>query len=161
MSNARNEYFSSSIYLDSKKRTILIIPLARNEIGIWSQANFPQMIEWRGENFRELGEKALEAFRVSQTHPVIMRADAVKVYTQATGIKGWAPFAKRHQMISACMYPCDPERRYKFEFWRRRSDNSFGNDAGETVPLRELPPSAAEEALGRAIIDVYTQAGVL
>ena len=150
--------YSVSVYIDTK-RNILIIPTAKNEHGIRMSVNHPQKLVWQGDNYLELGEKFLEAYHVSATHPPIKRDEAVKVYAVATGIKSWSRFAREHQMISVVMVKEDPK--FKIEFWKRQPDNSFGNDMEDVLPTRELPEDATAEEIGRAIIDVYTEAGVL
>ena len=150
--------YSVDVYIDTKSN-ILIVPSAKREDGFRVDANHPQKLAWEGNNYLELGEKFLEAYRVSVTHPPIKQDEAVDVWTAATGIKSWSRFAREHQMVSVVMVKEDPK--FKIEFWKRQSDNSFGNDMEDVVPNRELPENATAEEIGHAIIDVYTEAGVL
>ena len=150
--------FTVSIYIDTKTN-MLIIPSAKNEHGIRMGVNYPQKLVWEGGNYSELGEKFIEAYQVSSTHPPIKRADAVKVFAVATGVKSWVQFAKQRQMI--CVSMVKEDSIFEIEFWKRQADNSFGNDVGDVFPKRELPADATAEEIGRAIIDVYKEAGVL
>ena len=151
-------YYTANIYLDDRKN-ILIIPYAKNEHGIRMSVNHPQKLVWQNDNFSELGEKTLEVLNVSTTHPPIKKAEAVRVYAEATGIKSWVQFAKKHQLVSIARD--EDIKIYEFEFRQRQKDNSFGNDKGDIVPIRKLPLTVTTEEIGRAVIEVFTEAGVL
>ena len=149
-------YYVISVYMD-ENNGILIIPYAKDNHNIRTSVNLPQKMVWQGDAFSELGEKVLEAFQVSITHSGKERTEAVNVIAEATGIKRWGQFIKRHQHVAVERDEDKQEYRFECRRWRL-TYSEFGDESEGIVIKRKLPLTATAEEIGQAAIEIFTEA---
>ena len=82
---------------------------------------------------------------------------SVNVIAEATGIKRWGQFIKRHQHVAVERYEDKQEYRFECRRWRL-TYAEVGDESEQIVITRKLPLTATAEEIGRETIEIFTEA---
>ena len=143
------------IYVDNEFN-VIISPILRDNKGIPRASNRYIKVESVG-NDKELAESLMEGLRISENNIQENVLNSVDFWTEATGIKGFAAFSKKHKCV--IIDYIESRNIYNVIMTKRNKDGSYGYDK-EDIPIRvkEYPgkPSVdtiADQVLGALKID--------
>lgn len=128
---------------------VIVVPMLQDPIGFGREScRFIKLKNGYGK--KELAEAIIEAEEISITNE---QEDKNKnFWTEATGIKGYAAFSKRHKCISI-NYVLEREG-YHIVAEKRYKDGSYGYDK-EDIPLRvkEYPGKPSVETIADQVLE--------
>ncbi|MFC5704109.1 hypothetical protein ACFPVX_22710 [Cohnella faecalis] len=137
------ELYTIYVYKD-KKDTLLVIPYAKNDQGVRTNVNKPQIIE-PPLIMEQLGLKTREAFEVAIQETYLKR-DHVYVIAHLTGIKSWKKLHKEYLFVRAIL---TPDSQYIFY-----PGIGVTSDWDEEKGI-SLPTNATNEEMGTAVMNTF------
>ena len=84
--------------------------------------------------------------------------EAVPYYKLATKGKGWRAFMSGRWLVDVQFVPSENEM--MFTYWYKKG-YYFGLDASDPEIERVLPMSASSEEIGRAVLALFEEAGII
>ena len=148
-----------AIYIDRKKE-LLFVPEFRYEEGFGVSLSYfnrlpvPYTEESIGLEFKKVWEEYKD-------HPVVNkkeREEAVPYFKLATKGKGWRAFMSGRWLVNVQFVPSENEM--MFTYWYKKG-YYFGLDASDPEIERVLPMSASCEEIGRTVLTLFEEAGII
>lgn len=151
---------SMSIYID-RNRELLFVPEFKQKAGYrvsldcFSSLSLPYREE-------DIGKVFLEVWQKYCRHKVVTAKEVEQVtpyYRLVTNGKDYSKFAINRWMISVDFIVSEKEM--IFTYWYKKKGSVFGVDASDRRIDRIEPMSASCEDIGRTVIAIFEEAGIL
>lgn len=150
---------SMEIYIDRKNELLFVPNFTRESVfhvtlSYFSRLPLPYTEELIGQEFLKVWEEYKDYPIVS----VKEAEEAVPFYKIVMKGKGWQSFVSGHWMIYVDFISSENEMILKY--WYKRG-YAFENHASDRVIERIVPMSASCEEIGRAVLEVFKEAGII
>lgn len=151
---------SMSIYID-RNRELLFVPEFKHKAGYRVSLDcFNSLsLPYREE---DIGKVFLEVWQKYRRHKVVTAKEVEQVtpyYRLVTNGKDYSKFALNRWMISVDFIVSEKEM--IFIYWYKKKGSAFGVDASDRRIDRIEPMSASCEDIGRTVIAIFEEAGIL